>query len=252
MDEGSDTDGTKTGRPRKRDGPKVPYDEIDRLLVHGEVVEAEAGGTTVVYPSYRTLGRRYGCAHSLIAQYSLKHDCLRRRKETKARVAVKADQKLVELRATALALSKDDALQMIDTYLAGFGDAIAEGRVRFDNPTDFNTMLRLKEFILGGADSRQEIHAALSLEDLQARHREMLKALEASTEAERGTDEAEAKALPTPVQEEDANPPNPSLAKTAEKVNGRLAVGGRSPSPDGSPEAAVAAHDGPSGDEDEA
>ena len=186
MDEGSDTDGTKTGRPRKRDGPKVPYDEIDRLLVHGEVVEAEAGGTTVVYPSYRKLAGRYGCAHSLIAQYSLKHDCLRRRKETKARVAVKADQKLVELRATALALSKDDALQMIDTYLAGFGDAIAEGRVRFDNPTDFNTMLRLKEFILGGADSRQEIHAALSLEDIQARHQRMLRTSRQASAEERG------------------------------------------------------------------
>ncbi|MCA9241995.1 MAG: hypothetical protein KDA37_17410, partial [Planctomycetales bacterium] len=45
-----------------------------------------------------------------------------------------------------------------------------------DNPGDFNTMVRLKEFILGGADSRQEIHAALSLEDIQARHQRMLRA----------------------------------------------------------------------------
>ena len=26
-----DSDSTKTGRPRKSDGPKVPYDEIDKL-----------------------------------------------------------------------------------------------------------------------------------------------------------------------------------------------------------------------------
>lgn len=186
MGDGSDTDGTKTGRPRKRDGPKVPYDEIDRLLVHGEVVKAEAGGTTVVYPSYRNLAARYGCAHSLIAQYSRKHDCLRRRKETRARVVVKAEQKLVEMRAKAIAMSKDDALQIIDAYLSGFGEAISEGRVRFDNPTDFNTMLRLKEFILGGADSRQEIHAALSLEDIQARHERMLRASRQASAEERG------------------------------------------------------------------
>ena len=36
-------------------------------------------------------------------------------------------------------------------------------------------MVRLKEFVLGGADSRQEIHASLSLEDIQARHQRMLR-----------------------------------------------------------------------------
>src|SRR5690606_39612532 len=93
-------------------------------------------------------------------------------------------QKLVELRATALALSKDDELRIIDSYLAGFEKALTEGRVRFDNPGDFNTMVRLKEFIQGGADSRQEIHAVLSLEELQARPRRMLKTLDASDPGE--------------------------------------------------------------------
>ena len=117
----------RKGRPRKGDPPSVPYEEVDLILVHGEIVQTEDGkGSTVVYPSYRDLARRYGVSHSLIAQYSRKHDCLRRRKEAKARVAVKADQKLVEMRARALAVSKDDALQIIDSYLSGFGEAIAE------------------------------------------------------------------------------------------------------------------------------
>ena len=220
MGDGSDTDGTKTGRPRKRDGPKVPYDEIDRLLVHGEVVKAEAGGTTVVYPSYRNLAARYGCAHSLIAQYSRKHDCLRRRKETRARVVVKAEQKLVEMRANAIAISKDDALQIIDAYLAGFGEAISEGRVRFDNPTDFNTMLRLKEFILGGADSRQEIHAALSLEDIQARHQRMLRASQQASLEECGDVSGR---LPLDQPEEtDHDLPENSPAPPAEAAAGEV------------------------------
>ncbi len=178
--------GRKTGRPKKGDGPRVPYDELDRVLVFGEVVQTDEGGTSIVYPSYRDLAQRYGVAHSLVAQYARKHDCLRRRKEAKARVAVKAEQKIVEMRATAIALSKDDALRMIDTYLVGFEKALSEGRVRFDNPTDFNTMLRLKEFILGGADSRQEIHAALSLEDIQSRHQRMLRAAQQASAEERG------------------------------------------------------------------
>jgi hypothetical protein len=169
MTDTSGNSGRRSGRPRKSEPPRLPYDEVDRLLVFGEVVKTESGeSTTVVYPSYREIARRYGVSHSLIAQYSKRHDCLRRRKEAKARIAVKTDQKLVEMRATAIAVSKDESLQIIDTYLAGFRDALAEGRVRFDNPTDFDRMCRLKEFMLGGADSRQEIHAALSLEDLQA------------------------------------------------------------------------------------
>ncbi len=225
MAEDTGNSDTRTGRPRKGDGPKVPYDEIDRLLVHGEVVEVEAGGTTLVYPSYRKLAERYGCAHSLIAQYSRKHDCLRRRKETKARVAVRVEQKLVEMRAKAIAMSKDDALQIIDAYLAGFGEAIAEGRVRFDNPTDFNTMLRLKEFILGGADSRQEIHAALSLEDIQARHARMLRASQQASAEVRGE---VIDALPAEVNDEDdhllpVHSPAPPTEAAAQEVPGQPA-----------------------------
>ena len=187
MSEDSVNSGRKTGRPRKGEPPRIPYDELDRLLVFGEVVTCEDGeSTTVVYPSYRDLARRYGVSNSLIAQYSKQHNCLRRREVAQERIKAKADQKLVEMRATAIALSKEDTLRMIDSFLLGFEKALSEGRVRYDNPTDFNTMVRLKEFILGGADSRQEIHAALSLEDIQARHQRMLRTIQSSSAKERG------------------------------------------------------------------
>ncbi len=174
------------GRPRKGEGPRVPYEDLDRILVFGEVVPCEDGnGTTVYYPSYRELAERYGVSNSVIADYAKTHNIQRRRREAQARVQAKAEHKLVELRASAIALSKDDELRIIDGYIAGFEKAIAEGRVRFDNPADFNTMVRLKEFVLGNADSRQEIHAALSLESLQARHRQMIRAADTSP-AERG------------------------------------------------------------------
>jgi hypothetical protein len=248
MGEDTGNSDTRTGRPRKGAGPKVPYDEIDRLLVHGEVVEAQAGGTTLVYPSYRKLAERYGCAHSLIAQYARKHDCLRRRKETRARVVVKAEQKLVEMRAKAIAMSKDDALQIIDAYLAGFGDAISEGRVRFDNPTDFNTMLRLKEFILGGADSRQEIHAALSLEDIQARHERMLRASRQASAEERGE---LLDALPADLDDADRFLPEDSPAPPAEAAAGEVPGQFRGAVPVPTAAHGRASRDGAAGWEDE-
>src|SRR5690606_1634038 len=138
------------GRPPKGAAPALPAEEVDRLLVFGEVVTCDDGSSqTVTYPSYRDLAERFGVSTTLIAKYSKDHNCIRRREQAKARIQAQADQKLVELRATAVALSKDDELRIIDTYLAGFEKALAEGRVRFDNPGDFNTMVRLKEFVMG-------------------------------------------------------------------------------------------------------
>jgi hypothetical protein len=193
------------GRPRKSEGPRVPYEELDRILVFGEVVPCEDGnGTTVAYPSYRELADRYGVSNSVIAEYAKTHNVQRRRREAQARIQAKAENKLVEIRANAIALSKDDELRIIDGYLSGFEKALGEGRVRFDNPADFNTMVRLKEFVMGNADSRQEIHAALSLESLQARHRQAMRVSEASP-AERG--EIDRATLPAPAGEDGLDPP---------------------------------------------
>jgi hypothetical protein len=173
----------------------VPWDEVDSLLVFGESVPCADGvSQTTRYPSYRELAERYGCASSVISEYSTKHNCLRRRAENELRTKAKADQKLVELRATAIAFTRDDEVRVIDTYLVGFEKALAEGRVRFDNPSDFNTMMRLKSFLLGGADSRQEVTATLSLESLQARHRQMMRGAGASA-AEQGLVEGRARPL---------------------------------------------------------
>ncbi|MCY1036196.1 AT hook motif domain protein [Corallococcus sp. BB11-1] len=181
----------KMGRPRKSEEPALPRQELDKALVFGDVKALPDGSTMTSYASYRELADRFGVATSLVANYAKEHNCLRRREEAKTRIATKADQKLIELRATAIAVSKDDALKMIDGYLLGFEEALAEGRVRVDNPTDFNTMVRLKEFVQGGADSRQELHASFSLEGLQARHALALRAARETTPAERGEVDAE-------------------------------------------------------------
>ncbi|NOJ82303.1 AT hook motif domain protein [Myxococcus xanthus] len=199
----------KTGRPRKSEEPALPRQELDRALVFGDVKSLPDGSTMTSYASYRELAERFGVATSLVANYAKEHNCLRRREEAKTRIATKADQKLIELRANAIAVSKDDALKMIDGYLLGFEEALSEGRVRVDNPTDFNTMVRLKEFVQGGADSRQELHASFSLEGLQARHAQALRAARETTPAERGEVDAEV----TTSDAEDLDTAAPESAK---------------------------------------
>jgi len=220
--------GRKTGRPRKGDPPRVPYEELDRILVFGEVVETEDGaGSTVVYPSYRDLARRFGVSNSLIATYSKQHNCLRRREAAQVRTAARTDQKLVELRANAFAYAKDEVLRLIDGYLAGFEKALANDSVRFDNPADFNTVVRLKAFVEGGADSRQEVHASLSLADLQERHRRTLRLRQESTPEERGEVGAPAiAALPGPHPQDADPPPRLTSSADAREVSGHNLSGG--------------------------
>jgi hypothetical protein len=212
-----------TGRPRKADGPRVNYSEVDKALVFGEVTECADGETSDVrYPSYREIAARYGVSHSLIAQYSKRHDCLRRRESARVRITARAEQKLVELRASAMAYSRDDELRLIDTFLLGFEKALAEGRVRYDDPSDFNLMVRLKTFIQGGADSRQEVRAALSLEELQSRHRELLRRTAEATPALAGLADKSRRAPRARAgdQARDENSPIPPSADRPEEVTG--------------------------------
>jgi hypothetical protein len=175
------------GRPRKGDAPLIDYDQLDKLLVYGELAPTDDGsGTTTVYPSYRQLAERFGVSYAVIGEYARKRNTMARRERAQARTQLRVEEKMVEARAEAIAVTKERELQIIDSYLMGFEKAIGEGRVRFDNPTDYNTMARLKEFLLGGADSRPEVQASLSLDTLQAKHRDTRRALTDATPAERG------------------------------------------------------------------
>ena len=175
------------GRPRKGDAPLIDYDQVDKLLVYGELAPTDdRSGTTTVFPSYRQLAERFGVSHAVISEYAKRHNCMKRRERARLRTELRVEEKMVEARAEAIAVTKDREITIIDAYLLGFEKALAEQRVRFDNPTDYNTMARLKEFLLGGADSRPEVHAALSLDALQSRCRDTKRALVDATAAERG------------------------------------------------------------------
>src|SRR5690606_951655 len=108
-----------------------------------------------------------------------------------------------------------------------------------DNPADFNTMVRLKEFVQGGADSRQEVHAVLSLEELQVRHRRMMKTIEANRTAELDEVTAAGGLLAGAEQESLENSPPPAFDEASGEVTGQL-VEATTPGDDG-PRAAVEA-----------
>jgi transposase-like protein len=77
----------KGGRPRREDGPKMPYHEVDRLLVEGELVVGDDGVERRVWLSQREVARRFDVSPSLIAAFAKQHRCTERRKAFEARKA---------------------------------------------------------------------------------------------------------------------------------------------------------------------
>jgi len=162
------------GRPKRVDAPIVPWDDVDRLLVHGEVVtDEESGQKSTSYPSLCELGKRYGVSKNRIWQYASKHKCLERRKESAAREQIRYDRIVSARRAEARALATADVVRVVDAYIVGFEKALDEGKVRFDSPADLDRLVRLKELLLGNADSRQELQGGITLEAIQARHQRL-------------------------------------------------------------------------------
>jgi hypothetical protein len=66
----------------------------------------------------------------------------------------------------------------VDDYIRRFRDSLDKGRVRTDAASDFNTLARLKAFLEGKADSRQEVQGVITLEQMQERHRALRAQLE--------------------------------------------------------------------------
>ena len=155
------------------------------------------GTSNTVYPTYRELAEKYGVAPSVIADYAKSHNTMHRRKYGEHRIEARRDEKIIEARATAEAITVAEMLALIDEFLIKFREALKEGRVRTDSPADVNTLIRLKSFLEGGADSRQEIRHMLSLEVLSERHERYMRDLESSTPAMAGIIDVRGEAVET-------------------------------------------------------
>lgn len=117
MEPTQSTPKTRRGRPRRGEGPNVPWPEIDRLLVHGEqVIDEKSGEERLMYPSLATLAQRYGVSRTLLWKFSNKKRCFERRKEVQTKTQARTDEKVIEKLSSARATHAVDVLSVVDEY----------------------------------------------------------------------------------------------------------------------------------------
>ena len=158
------------GRPARRDAPQMPWDEIERLYIQGEQLrQRDDGSFERTFPSTRELAEKYGVSKSLIGYRAERFEWSRRRAEFQGQVQKETDTSCAKARAAEIT----DAVAVLDAYIERFRAALDDGRIRVDSVQDLNVAVRLKHFLLGGADSRKEVNVLVSLEVMQERHRKL-------------------------------------------------------------------------------
>lgn len=155
------------GRPRGRFDPKIDWTMIRNRFVRGDV-EMGADGPRVVYASLRKLAEQHGVSHQSIHQKIQAEGWLTERDRFQQATTHKTDEKVAEARAEATV----DALRVTDKWLARFAANVEANLVRADMVNDFDKLVRLREFLLGNAESRKDVNTTVSLDTLQARYAE--------------------------------------------------------------------------------
>lgn len=162
------------GRPRRADAPKVPWEAIDLILVHGERhIDPVTGEEVVRYPSLVELAKRHGVSRTLIWKFARRSDCYARRRQAQVATQARTDDKVIEKLSDARALATADLVRITDRYIQSFEKELQEGRVRADSVGDFDRIARLRALVIGDPDSRTEVAGGLTLTALQERHRRL-------------------------------------------------------------------------------
>jgi hypothetical protein len=87
----------RTGRPKSADAPIIPWHEIDKALVFGEVIQdAKSGREMVKFPSIAVLAKRYGCSRTLIWRFASRSRCYARREEARLKTQDTYERKVIE------------------------------------------------------------------------------------------------------------------------------------------------------------
>lgn len=134
----------------------LPTEEIERVFVHGEpVLDEETGILSLKYPSQEDLVTRYNCSHFAIRRILEKGGCRERREEAMRKVREQTDIDMIKLHVDSQLTARTKVIALVDKFITKFGEKLEADKIKFE-PTDFDKLVRLREFLSGSADTRTE------------------------------------------------------------------------------------------------
>jgi len=161
----------RPGHPRPGDHP-IPWEQVEHLLVFGEDYSGDDGKTYVRYPTPGELAKRFNCDPKTIRDFAKKRDTAARRTRIECKTQAYVEEAVATTHAVAIASAREQVVSICDGFIQRFAEALAAKKIRTDSIADLNTIVRLREFVVGGPDQRTETSHVLSLEVLQRKHAE--------------------------------------------------------------------------------
>lgn len=137
----------------------------------GEKFDRRQDGSFLrLYPSVERVALKYGIPPKILAKIAVNKEWDHQRD----RFALAVKDELRSMQAKVKAIQQQEMVDSIDGYIRKCFKAIEGGDFRFDSINDLDKAIRLREFVLGKADSKTEHTHLLSLAEIQARHRAAL------------------------------------------------------------------------------
>ena len=178
----------RVGRPKGGHNVLIDWVAAEKLYVEGEL----DGLGVRRYLTRGAMALRAGTTASNLDQRILRYDWATKRAEYKAKNGIgvndtpDASRQRAKQKETDIAIiegsadkltkpgkkGKREPLAILERYIAQFAEAIDKRRVRFDTIKDFEIAVRLRAFVMGQAESIKQTHTTVSLEIMQARHKQ--------------------------------------------------------------------------------
>lgn len=161
----------RTGRPTGRHDPTLDWKAAELFFIEGVDVPPEKEGEigSIRWPTMVEVAKRLGCSKQLVCRYAQTHNWADRKGIFKDKIQrgitiARADSRLRLLRSP---------LEIVEDYLGAFDAAVQGNKLRTDAMVDFDKAVRLRAFLLEQNEQAKGASGDLSLEQLQARHREV-------------------------------------------------------------------------------
>lgn len=156
--------------------PNINWGLAEKLYVEGELI-GEAEHTRRIYPPISEIARRAGTTKSNINGRTYRYEWPRKRREFQAAHAIAPaftrGTKTDSHDPTPRKLARRDPETVLRAYIDLFADAVEKKTLKHDSVADLDKAVRLLAFVRGQAESTKHVHVSVSLEAMQARHREL-------------------------------------------------------------------------------